>query len=414
MFGKMMDGGHENMLYSVYDFKVCEPTFDVLKHLYSAEMYRLKHGFPSLHIIFALCDTDSGFHQFSTDLYSVEHCEWRLKNICLAATSLLPKASISICRRPLLAKLLEGASAVHPPGYTLEEPITANLLRQSIIQWMAGSPLPAMQASKTAHGLIAAWLKENASGKPVITVTLRRTKYANTMRNSRLDAWGAFVQSLKEKYCVIFLDDFDFVFDRPPPGFEDCKTLPSTMFSIELRSSLYQHAMLNLLVGNGPMALCTTNCYCRFLIFMNFDEQDKAQNYTTSLSQALRRGGDIRSSWFTPFQRYIWGEESFELIRESFDQMIELIESKKFRSRAAVFEFIEENRLSLIESDSLQETIKELVGLGTGFAALSIARDVLRFGDGFQKDKFKYIEGAVIDMLRSSGVWAEAKGHENP
>ena len=89
----------QSTLFSVYDFGICEPTFDVMKHLFSAEAYRQRHGFDSLHIIFAMADTESGPHRLSTKIYGEVQCEWRLKNSCLAAVSLLQKSGVSVCRR---------------------------------------------------------------------------------------------------------------------------------------------------------------------------------------------------------------------------------------------------------------------------------------------------------------------------
>jgi hypothetical protein len=397
-----MQNTPKRKLFSVYDFQVCPPTFDVLLHLYSAEMYRIRHGYSSIHFVIAMSDDEHGFRKDSTNIWKKEQCEWRLKNILIPATNLLPSiGSMSICRtREELHTLLGDETALHPPGYQPKSPIKAYLVRQPTIQWLSGSTLPALQASKTAHGLAQSWIKQKIGGRPFITVTLRRTSFLNQVRNSKIEAWAKFVKSIKDKYTVVLLDDFEYVFGPHPPGFEDCITAPSTMFSMELRSSLYQHARLNLLVGNGPVALCMTNPYCRFLCFLNYSPQDTSQNHTISLAQVLRRFGDNTLAWFNPFQKYVWGEETLQLIQDNFSQMEAIISSGKYRSKSSVLEYIQQNRKNLIEEDKLIETIKELVSRGAVYPALNVTQDVLRFGDGFQQEKYRQLEELLLGMLK--------------
>jgi hypothetical protein len=368
------------ILYSFYDFQVCPTTFDIVNHLCVSEMVRKSLGCTSLHLVFVPSVHEGGFRHDQLNAVKEEHLRWRLKNILLQSAQLLESCKgVSILgSREEAASILSLAKHVYPHGYSLEAPAKGYLNRHVLLQWLKGSDLPAFVASRTAHELVGAWIRENCKEKKILTITLRRSSYVNTVRNSDLDNWGAFIASLKGEYAVVVLDDFENIFQPLPKGFEECLTFPSTMFSLELRSSLYQYAFLNLSVPNGPTVLFRKNHHCRYLIFSQLNQRDLATNYTTFLSHLLIRPGE-NYAWSTPFQRLIWADQSYASIRENFDMMVDLIKSRRYVSKRSIFEYVDATRRKMIKEEHVKGVLKELVQGGALINAINILHDLALF-----------------------------------
>lgn len=117
--------------------------------------------------------------------------------------------------------------------------------REIIAASRAGRLIPRLAATPHAQALARHWHDE-AFSRPFVTITMRET--FDPVRNSSRDAWEAFEQVALAQYFVVWLDDTAKALLRRSGAWAE--------LSVDLRAALYQRAAMNLMVCNGPSALC--------------------------------------------------------------------------------------------------------------------------------------------------------------
>lgn len=136
-------------------------------------------------------------------------------------------------------------------------------------------------------------------GNPVsgdyVTVTLRSSRKEH--RNSSGD-WLKFAEEIK----AVVIPDYE---DKP--------------ISLSSRMKLYENARLNMFVNNGPAMLCI--CSDIPYAILKYANKGGATNVEWLASQGLPKGSQY--PFASERQRIFWGGDSYQEIRNAFEEMNE-------------------------------------------------------------------------------------------
>lgn len=177
-----------------------------------------------------------------------------------------------------------------------------------------GCAIPQWQPPQWAFDEVRKFLGDR---KPVV-ITLREVDY-QPERNSLLGEWIRFAESIIGDYEVLFVRDTC----KATEGLTCCPTWPRASQNAYVRAALYQRALVNMMVVNGPNAWCIFS-QAPYLIFKqlvpalpNWDHgQPKGWKEQDSMDV-----GD-QYPWATDQQRLTWKTDTFENIRDAFDRFV--------------------------------------------------------------------------------------------
>jgi hypothetical protein len=145
-------------------------------------------------------------------------------------------------------------------------------------------------------------------------------------RNSNFPAWVAFARGLDaSRYCPVFVPDTNDTIEGLPKELRDFVVFPEAAWNVPLRMALYERALINLGVNNGPMGLAWLNarvCYATLKI-------ETADVPQSSLGFIRSFGFEPGKSlpFATPLQEWVWEDDTEEAITKTFRQLAERIES---------------------------------------------------------------------------------------
>jgi hypothetical protein len=320
-----------DVLYVFYDLEVLAPCFDIIPVLVLAEKTRIINGLNALHIII-VPGSYNGFAKGMFEYYQsltpdktqiqFEYLEWRVRNILVPCCWLMPSCKqLTVCTSRKEAWEIESFLAKHifPDNYLVNVPINPN----KDIFLMGVTPenpfVPSIAATLPACDFVSDWIKTNCNGKKVVTITLREATY-ELDRNSNIQHWINFARSLdKNTFFPVFIRDTETAFQPIPEEMAGLTIFQEACWNLEIRAALYQMSYLNLFVSGGPMILSWFNSKSRFLLFKViiesvFNSTEESTNY-----YGLFVGK--QPSYFSEFQKIVWADDSYELIRKEFDEM---------------------------------------------------------------------------------------------
>jgi hypothetical protein len=210
----------------VYDCSAGDPGYDFLVWLVEAEMFRRRAGrsaWPDpLKVEFRkACLLDEGGQRWLANV-------WR---------PLLPMLNCSESRD------FEEEPVHRPNALSYEH------LFDAIVQAATrGEVVPRFHADASARH----WVLSSALHTPQpIVITLRECDYS-THRNSNLDAWLEFAQSLQDAGEQVIIVRDTAKGSEPLEGF---LTFPPGSYDVRKRLALYEQAKMNFFVSNGPVML---------------------------------------------------------------------------------------------------------------------------------------------------------------
>jgi hypothetical protein len=322
--------GDRATLYAFYDLKVEPITFDVLWFLTGAELERRRLGMKHVYVVIAPGSVEGVREEDAQYEAAVdrEARRWRIQNIIIGSIPLLPSCSgftLAASRHEVAMIRNRVSSRIYPRTYEPALPVT-HYPNDSLIPARAGTrPVAALRAESQALRYIDRWLSSRSGGRRVVTVTLRNYEYGQA-RNSNLAAWGAFARKLDPAvwFPVIVLDT-ERTLDELPSEVSGLEVFREVAWNLGLRMALYERAWLNMGVNNGPMGLCWLNERTRYITF---------KLVTSSVMQASV--AFIRSKGFepneslpfaTPFQKWVWEDDTLQVIEREFLTMVARIES---------------------------------------------------------------------------------------
>jgi len=317
-------------LYAFYDLKVEPITFDFLWFLTGADLERRKRGLKQIHVVIVPGPVEglrTEDPQYEVDVPQ-EARRWRIHNILLGATTLLPACtSVTLAgTREMTSNIRSQAgSNIYPPVYETALP-SAHHPNDSLLPAKAGiRPIGVLRATSQGLGYIDQWKMGRGKDKRLLTITIREYGYGSA-RNSNIRAWVDFIRQLDPNlWFPVFVLDTERTLDTLPDQIQGVTVFREVSWNIGLRMSLYQRAWLNLGVNNGPMALCWLNDKTRYLTFKIVTPSVSQ----TTLAFNLSRGFEAYQSlpFALPFQKWIWEDDDLPVICREFESMVKTIEN---------------------------------------------------------------------------------------
>lgn len=316
-------------LYAFYDLKVQPITYDVLWFVAAADLERRRRGLAAVHPVI-VPGPRNGVREEAAEYEVVVDATargWRIYNVLAASFGCLPHCTgftIASSRRQA-GLLRDGARHVYPAGYQTALPDPRFPSVECIAAAEGGASAAVLRAAEEPLRHIDRWLAVHAGGRRLVTITLRDYTY-NTARNSNLASWAAFARELDTmSWYPVFVLDTERTVDALPDVLQGLPVFREVSWNVGLRAALYERAWLNLGINNGPMGLCWLNERTRYITF---------KLTTPSVAQATeafnRDRGFVagRSLPFaTPVQKWVWEDDTLEVIRREFFAMVERIES---------------------------------------------------------------------------------------
>ena len=323
-----------NVLYAFYDLGISPVTFDIIQFLVLAETERRNLGCDSVHIVFVPGPKD-GFSPVEVSVYQklgqsdcdVDLMRWRLRNILVPLCWLIPSCrGVTVCSSIEEAQILERSIAkyVFPRGYTVQFPKESFSLYQLAVAQSQGNVPYSIQAPVQARRFVSEWIKSKSNGKKVITISVRNCPY-QPERNSNIKAWREFICSLDPAlYCPIIVDDTWTIFKSSFSGLKGLITFSEASWNMELRIAMYELSYLNLSVSCGPVYLCVFDSRTRYLVF-SLLRPPKPNLARFFRSEGFEVGFQFKHAG--PFQRLVWKDDTFPVIREEFDKICDKIDN---------------------------------------------------------------------------------------
>lgn len=175
-----------------------------------------------------------------------------------------------------------------------------------------GYEIPKWKPPQWAHDEVAQFLNGE---KPVI-ITLRETT-KQPERNSRFDEWMKFAASIKNNHPVLILHD-TYKADEPC----DYKTWPRASTNAFVRAALYQQALVNMMVCNGPNTWVIFSG-APYLIFKELIPElpGWAHGNATGWEAFDHMKVGDQYAWANSKQRLTWTDDTFENISNAFGKL---------------------------------------------------------------------------------------------
>jgi tetratricopeptide (TPR) repeat protein len=310
-----------NTLYAFYDFEVAPITFDFFVFLTLAEIQRQKLGLSDVKLILVPGNND-GYRELDIS-NSTSAKDWRVDNIILTGWRLVPTISgLTLCSDRDEAEMYQKDLAQHifPTEYTVKNPVGDFTIVNYTFNMAMGESSPSLMAPYQSRASTLDWLKTiMPEPRDIITITIRYYK-TQPERNSNLEAWAEFAKSLDPgRFLPVFIPETETLFTGKPEILNKFHSFDAAAIYTPLRMAIYDLAYLNLGVSNGPRELnyYSNNRYITYKIAVE-DAPSARQKYLSSI--AYPEGSKPGNAG--PFQKWVWEEDTFEVIRNSFDEMV--------------------------------------------------------------------------------------------
>jgi hypothetical protein len=301
-----------NWSYALY---ANPPSHDFLTWLLTAEiMRRANGGAPPLKVAFLLHNGMLGARDFgNVGLLTnaggvlnlpVEYSNQMLAHVLRPAIDMLGAVNLPDLHAPVKFEEVE-----HFCEYTY-------FLHTLVDAARAGFQVPLFNAPDWAKQRVAAYL----GGKRPLVITLRETT-TQPERNNQIEEWIKFAESVEKDFPVLFLRDTqvaNFPLGKWP-------TWPLASVNAYIRLALYQQALCNFMVGNGPMGWCSYSD-APYLMFKQLIPS--LPNWEHGTAAGWERLDHIKVGenmpWANPKQKFTWKDDTFENIREEFEWFLKI------------------------------------------------------------------------------------------
>lgn len=239
------------LLTAFYDLAFGPVSYDFVTWLVRAMKERDARQCTRLHVVIVPKDDGLGGFARPWGRHDEAATRWRLWHIVIPACALAgATVTLAPTRRfaeDLCAENDRGAEAI--TGSVLWWPKgKAHFMGPLVEAARRGEAIQKLRATDQARHYVRAWLSHRASGKPVITFTLRN-QTTDPDRNTAIGEWIAFEQWIKNTpgdWHVITVNEVN-VSLQLGGGYAE--------FDIDLRLALYEAAQMNYIGNNGPQEL---------------------------------------------------------------------------------------------------------------------------------------------------------------
>jgi|APSaa5957512622_1039677.scaffolds.fasta_scaffold33681_2 hypothetical protein len=331
----------KDTLYAYYDLATSALDFGVYIFLLIAERERIRLGLGKLCLV-VVPEKEDVLQQRQNRLIAEltdeieevvkDDMEWRMRNIIVPSISLVPsRCQVNVFLSRKEAHMFQRVFVKHifPMEYSMSNSIKLNsqykyTMLDHWVNALKKGPLPDITPRRRALSHVGEWIELYAKGRKVITITLRESSRFSA-RNSSLSDWGRFARTLnKDIYYPVILRDTEKDFQPVPEALEGVTIFHQPVWNIELRAALYELSYLNMGINNGPSVLFEMNRKAKYLLFKILTPSIEGTSREYFEACGLNFGHSIPQS--TPFQKLVWEDDNFEVIKREFEKMCEKIE----------------------------------------------------------------------------------------
>lgn len=303
----------------LYACDFCPATFDAVWFFMAAEMQRRKHKCEEIVVVF-YPQIEAKIESYGMAFDNAGN-KWRFEQIVLPLASLFPNISsytIETSKFRAYLRLL-GNRVFFPKKIGFEE------MMQTTMKELAKAKRPwGIEVSQAPLRYVQSWKQSKVGGKKLIVITLRKSNVA-PKRNSKIKEWAKFAGSLNPTlYHVVFVADTDTILETKEEELKDFEFFEAASWNVGMRAALYQEAYLNLTTHIGPLTLCILNNQCRVLAFKIMIKEEPSA--CEELINRLGLESNKNPPWTHAFQKYVWEDDDFEVIKKEFEGMCKKID----------------------------------------------------------------------------------------
>ena len=298
-------------MLAVYDLQVAPITFNFAEFLVLANIECCNRGLTEYEILLV----PRTFEEVLGGEYDLIHDEaskaWRLRQIIMPLVFMSPmcRGVRLLSNRGQISEALQGVQ-VFPQAYSKNHWQVADhtrIYRELTCGYIGLYP------GDQSLGYIDRWIRVNANGRTVISLTIRQQKY-DLKRNTRLQEAFIFLQWVKEQgfFPVIIPDT-----DAAPEGLQGGDGLcvfGELAWNVELRAAFYQRAAMNFFMPNGSLGLAIFNQKVRYAI-MGYGN---GVNAFDMMRMGLKEGDNLRFA--SEGQFLVWQEDSLTEYKRIFQK----------------------------------------------------------------------------------------------
>jgi hypothetical protein len=280
------------VLSAVYDLGMCPPTYDFISFLSEAEKARIAQGLDEIDVVFQ----PGPLHGFRDDDLPPDNAtRWgMLHRVCVSACRLLP----SVRNVHVLKVRTAVAGNVFPNKYQEQHP------RSHYGVGYFKNALPCLKATPSAVQYVGGKLK-----KPYATITLRESTYWPE-RNSNRPEWVKVAQWLHDRGIEpVFVPDTDGT------PLKTWRTFTEAV-DIDIRMALYEGAVVNLGISNGPMVLL----YCSEAPYMIF--RPVTEECHTTSAEWLESHGMKYGDKYAGNGKLVWENDTYDVIVRELERFM--------------------------------------------------------------------------------------------
>lgn len=295
-------------------------SFDFAYFLARAEVEAAKAGFSNFRVALVRRSrrdvTGNTEEDPDDDLRGEVNATWRLMNIVIPLVGLYPNCKgFQLVEDSVTLQPLVQHNMTFPTGYSWR--YFPGLDYKEIFCVLASDRYSGFAAPPKALQIVEDWLAVNKVRKPLVTITLRQRKW-DSERNSSLKDWARFGHWLNDRgFSVVVVPDTD----TRNPQIQDYSSLaeyPEASWNIAIRLALYETAVVNFGVNNGPMALMHLSknvSYVQTFFTSGSEIVDDGKYYSEVLGVEV---GDLRLPFGRVGQVLSWGSDDFDSLCRGF------------------------------------------------------------------------------------------------
>lgn len=290
------------------------PSHDFCVWLIMAELMRRHHKAPApLHVKFAMIGGQLGFVDFNHfSLASQFHYGTKLPkaysdlmvpNVLRPAINMIGAVEDEVIHTPFNLGELQGYVEY---DYHIGPLVDAGREGYEIPQW---------KPPQWAFDMVDGYLK----GTEPVVITLRECE-GQPERNSQLDQWLRFAMECeKQGHLVLFVRDSAKADEKLP-----FKTWPFASKDAYIRAALYQRALVNMMVCNGPNTWAIFSP-APYLIFKELIPALPNWEHGQPEGWKIQDHMDVgeQYAWANPSQRLTWNDDTFDNILTAFNQFLD-------------------------------------------------------------------------------------------
>ena len=307
---------NENALLFCYDLAVCPDTFDFIEYMTQAEIYRRKKKLTHIDLLIVQSSSKSIIPELDyLTNYIPEHQRvFKVHEVIFGSCRLMPTIrNILFMDRMNAIRQVVDYKNTYPENYH-----PYNVVRQGFRP--PESPeafFPMLVVPETAKRLVGEYL-QRFQPKKIVTITLREHNYIPE-RNSNIEQWLRFADSVSDEYQIIFIPD---AYNYSSPYREKIKefeVLDTACWNIPIRAAIYEASWMNLGVVAGPLMVSLYLEKANTLFFYNI------YSYPESYRKDIQNYYGDKEGEKRPYLRfnnhYVFMEDDFDNISSEFKKL---------------------------------------------------------------------------------------------